>query len=162
MTDFPEWLTIPLAEWVSEFMDLVLSAGDAFFDTVGQLLLSGLYGVLAEASDIQVFVSELFIPATWWAFFNTSASSNTCSYHRSCPLSSNAPVVNSCHCYNNPCLYSLWFYVWIDRCRTPSPPDALVYRSSINRTRCLACYAPLVGRDTGGRKYGHNWKLQVR
>jgi len=68
MTDFPEWLTIPLAEWVSEFMDLVLSAGDAFFDTVGQLLLSGLYGVLAEASDIQVFLSQLLIPVTWWAF----------------------------------------------------------------------------------------------
>ncbi len=68
MLEFPEWLTIPLADWVGEFMGWVLSTGDAFFDTVGQFLLSGLYGVLAEASDIQLFVSPLFIPATWWAF----------------------------------------------------------------------------------------------
>ncbi|MCK5576719.1 MAG: ABC transporter permease subunit [Dehalococcoidales bacterium] len=66
MAEFPEWLTIPLADWVGDFMGWVLSTGDAFFGTVGQLLLSGIYGVLAEAYDIQLFV--WLIPGTWWAF----------------------------------------------------------------------------------------------
>jgi glycine betaine/proline transport system permease protein len=66
MSEFPEWLTIPLADWIGDFMGWVLSAGDAFFDTIGQLLLSGLYGVLAEASGIKEFA--WLIPATWWAF----------------------------------------------------------------------------------------------
>ena len=68
MLEFPEWLHIPLAEWISQFMEKFLSATDAFFDTVGQLLLSGLNGTLAETSDIQLFVSPLLIPVVWWAF----------------------------------------------------------------------------------------------
>ena len=66
MLEFPEWLTIPLASWINNIMDWVLTSWSAFFDTVGQLILAGLNGLLAISYDIEVFV--WLIPVAWWAF----------------------------------------------------------------------------------------------
>jgi len=64
--EFPEFLNIPLAGWINDIMDWVLANWGGFFDTVGDLVGSGVYGIISESLEIDTFLWQ--IPAIWWAF----------------------------------------------------------------------------------------------
>lgn len=66
MLEFPEWLNIPLSDWVEAIMDWVTGTLGGFFGTIGDLVLSGVYGTLADSFEIKTFLWQ--IPAAWWAF----------------------------------------------------------------------------------------------
>lgn len=66
MLEFPEWLNIPLSDWVEAIMDWVMGTLGGFFGTIGDLVLSGVYGTLADSFEIKTFLWQ--IPAVWWAF----------------------------------------------------------------------------------------------
>ena len=66
MLEFPQWLTIPLADWTEIVMDWVQATLGGFFEVIGNLVLSGLYGTMAASLDIKFFYWR--IPAAWWAF----------------------------------------------------------------------------------------------
>jgi glycine betaine/proline transport system permease protein len=64
--EFPEFLHIPLAGWIDSIMDWVLTNWGGFFDIIGDLVGSGIYGVISDAFDINTFLWQ--IPVIWWAF----------------------------------------------------------------------------------------------
>jgi len=66
MLEFPEWLTIPLSDWVEAIMDWVEAVLGGFFGVIGDLVLTGVYGPLADSFEIKIFLWQ--IPAVWWAF----------------------------------------------------------------------------------------------
>ncbi|MCJ7768862.1 MAG: ABC transporter permease subunit, partial [Dehalococcoidales bacterium] len=66
MLEFPQWLTIPLADWVEAIMDWVQATLGGFFNVIGDLVLSGVYGALSISLDIKFFYWR--IPAAGWAF----------------------------------------------------------------------------------------------
>jgi len=68
MLEFPEWLVIPLAEWTEAVMDWVQATLGGFFNVIGDLVLSGVYGTLSISLDITSFYSYWRIPAAGWAF----------------------------------------------------------------------------------------------
>lgn len=65
MIEFPQWLTIPLADWTEAVMDWVQATLGGFFEVVGNLVLSGVYGAMSISLDITLFYWR--IPAAWWA-----------------------------------------------------------------------------------------------
>jgi glycine betaine/proline transport system permease protein len=66
--EFPQWLSIPLAGWIDTFMNWVQASLGGFFGTVGDLIGSGIYGVLANTLGVEKFLEHIQIPITWWAF----------------------------------------------------------------------------------------------
>ncbi len=66
MLEFPEWLVIPLADWIEAIMDWVQATLGGLFEVIGDMVLSGLYGTLSLALDIKFFYWR--IPAAGWAF----------------------------------------------------------------------------------------------
>ena len=66
MLEFPEWLTIPLSDWVIAIMDWVEATLGGFFGTIGDLVLSGVLGTMADSFEVKTFLWQ--IPAVWWAF----------------------------------------------------------------------------------------------
>jgi len=67
MLEFPQWLTIPLNVWTEVVMDWVQATFGGFFGFIGDILLRGILGTIADALEIKTFVWQ--IPADWWAFF---------------------------------------------------------------------------------------------
>jgi glycine betaine/proline transport system permease protein len=68
MLEFPEWLTIPLAEWVDDVMHWVLTNWGAAFDAVGDVILQMLLGIEKFLLLIPWFVIVLLVFAIgWWA-----------------------------------------------------------------------------------------------
>jgi glycine betaine/proline transport system permease protein len=68
MLEFPEWLTIPLADWVDEIMNWVLTNWGAAFDAVGDVILQMLLGIEKFLLLIPWFVIVLFVFVIgWWA-----------------------------------------------------------------------------------------------
>lgn len=65
MLEFPEWLTIPLSDWIEAIMDWVEATLGGFFGTIGDLVLKGVYGTLADSFEVKTFLWQ--IPAVWWA-----------------------------------------------------------------------------------------------
>ena len=67
MLEFPEWLTIPLADWVDEIMHWVLTNWGGFFDAVGDVILQMLLGIEKFLLLIPWFVIVLFVFVIgWW------------------------------------------------------------------------------------------------
>ena len=60
MLEFPEWLTIPLADWVDAIMDWILTSWAAFFDVVSETILNGLTGFNLDGSNglVRLFIDE--------------------------------------------------------------------------------------------------------
>ena len=66
MLEFPQWLTVPLAGWTEAVMDWVQATFGGFFEVIGDIVLSGIYGAMSLALDIKFFYWR--IPAAGWAF----------------------------------------------------------------------------------------------
>jgi len=68
MLEFPEWLTIPLEDWVQSIMDWVLQNWGGFFDAVGDVILQMLLGIERFLLWLPWIVIVLLVFAIgWWA-----------------------------------------------------------------------------------------------
>jgi len=74
MLEFPEWLTIPLADWIDSIMDWVLTNWGGFFDYVGYYILQMLLGIEKFLLWLPWFVVVLLVgliawrvTRRWWA-----------------------------------------------------------------------------------------------
>lgn len=68
MLEFPEWLAIPLADWVDVIMDWVQATLGGFFDVINDLVLTGVLGTLSRAFEVEAY-SWKVLPVVWWAYF---------------------------------------------------------------------------------------------
>ena len=68
MSNFPEWLTIPLADWVDVVMDWVQATLGGFFDVVNDLVLTGVLGTLSRTFEVEAY-SWKVLPVVGWAYF---------------------------------------------------------------------------------------------
>ena len=66
MREFPEWLTIPLADWIDVIMDWVLHNWGGFFDAVGDFVLQMLLGIERFLLWLPWFVVVLLIGLVAW------------------------------------------------------------------------------------------------
>jgi glycine betaine/proline transport system permease protein len=66
MLEFPEWLVIPLADWIDAIMDWVLSALGSVFDVISDLVGSGILGAISSSSPVERYA--WLIPGVWWSF----------------------------------------------------------------------------------------------
>ncbi len=68
MLEFPEFLTIPLADWIDSIMDWVLQNWGGFFDAVGNVILQMLLGIERFLLWLPWVVIVLLVFAIgWWA-----------------------------------------------------------------------------------------------
>ncbi len=66
MLEFPEWLTIPLADWIDSIMHWVLTNWGAGFDAVGDVILQMLLGIERFLLWLPWFVIVLLVALLAW------------------------------------------------------------------------------------------------
>jgi glycine betaine/proline transport system permease protein len=67
MSDFPEWLVIPFADWVEAIFKWVQDTLGGFFDVVNDLVLTGALGTVSRAVDVAGYTWKI-LPVVWWTY----------------------------------------------------------------------------------------------